>query len=54
MGLELEYGDGQTPLDEDEKEGLLIPTIATGGNWANLNNKILKRLSTIPTTQSGV
>ncbi len=29
MGLELEYIDGQTPLDEDEKEGLLIPTIAT-------------------------
>lgn len=29
MGLELDYEDGQTPLDEDEKEGLLIPTIAT-------------------------
>ena len=29
MGLELEYIDGQTPLDEDEKEGLLIPSIAT-------------------------
>jgi Fic-DOC domain mobile mystery protein B len=29
MGLNLEYIDGQTPLDEDEKEGLLIPTIAT-------------------------
>ena len=29
MGLELEYLDGQTPLDEDEKEGLLIQTIAT-------------------------
>lgn len=29
MGLELEYIDGQTPLEEDEKEGLLIPTIAT-------------------------
>ena len=29
MGLELEYMDGQTPLDEDEKDGLLIPTIAT-------------------------
>ncbi len=29
MGLSLEYNDGQTPLDEDEKEGLLIPTIAT-------------------------
>lgn len=29
MGLDLAYIDGQTPLDEDEKEGLLIPTIAT-------------------------
>ena len=29
MGLELAYDDGQTPLEEDEKEGLLIPTIAT-------------------------
>ncbi len=29
MGLVLDYGDGQTPIDEDEKEGLLIPTIAT-------------------------
>lgn len=26
MGLDLDYADGQTPLDEDEKEGLLIPT----------------------------
>ena len=31
MGLEIEYIDGQTPLDEDEKEGLLIPAIATRG-----------------------
>lgn len=29
MGLDLPYINGQTPLDEDEKEGLLIPTIAT-------------------------
>lgn len=29
MGLDLEYINGQTPLDEDEKEGLLILTIAT-------------------------
>jgi Fic-DOC domain mobile mystery protein B len=28
MGLDLEYINGQTPLDEEEKEGLLIPTIA--------------------------
>ena len=29
MGLDLDYIPGQTPLDEDEKEGLLIETIAT-------------------------
>jgi len=29
MGLDLEYINGQTPLEEDEKEGLLILTIAT-------------------------
>ncbi len=29
MGLNLDYTDGQTPLDEDEKEGLLIPSITT-------------------------
>jgi len=31
MGLDLYYIDGQTPLDEEEKDGLLIPTIATRG-----------------------
>ena len=31
MGLDIDYIDGQTPLDEDEKEGLLIPTIVTRG-----------------------
>ena len=31
MGLDLDYLDGQTPLDEDEKEALLIKTIATRG-----------------------
>lgn len=31
MGLEIEYNDGQTPLDEEEKEGLLIPSITTRG-----------------------
>lgn len=29
MGLSLDYIDGQTPLDEDEKEGLLIKSITT-------------------------
>lgn len=31
MGLDLEYIDGRTPLGEEEKDGLLIPTIATRG-----------------------
>ncbi|MRG46941.1 mobile mystery protein B [Chitinophaga sp. SYP-B3965] len=31
MGLNIEYNEGQTPLDEEEKEGLLIPTITTRG-----------------------
>jgi Fic-DOC domain mobile mystery protein B len=31
MGLEIEYIEGQTPLDEDEKEGLLIKSITTRG-----------------------
>jgi Fic-DOC domain mobile mystery protein B len=31
MGLDLNNIEGQTPLDEDEKEGLLIPTITTRG-----------------------
>lgn len=29
MGLDLAYQEGQTPLDDDEKEGLQIETIAT-------------------------
>ena len=31
MGLDLDCTDGQTPIDEEEKEGLLIPTITTRG-----------------------
>lgn len=31
MGLDVDYIDGQTPLDEEEKDRLLIPTIATHG-----------------------
>ncbi|WP_304509961.1 mobile mystery protein B [Anaerotignum sp.] len=31
MGLELQYGDGQTPLDEEEKEDLKIKSITTQG-----------------------
>ena len=31
MGLDLDYSDGQTPIDEDEKEGLRIKAITTRG-----------------------
>lgn len=31
MGLDLDYIDGQTPIDEDEKEDLLVKTISTLG-----------------------
>lgn len=31
MGLDFDFVDGQTPLDEEEIEGLLIPTITTRG-----------------------
>ncbi|MEO8231200.1 MAG: mobile mystery protein B [Ignavibacteriota bacterium] len=31
MGLELNYINGQTPLDEDEKDGLIIKTVSTLG-----------------------
>ena len=39
MGLELEYLSGQTPIDEDEKEGLLIPTITTRGELDEFEQK---------------
>ena len=45
MGLELNYIDGQTPLDEDEKEGLLIKTISTRSEldqFEQLNNEEAK------------
>ena len=29
MGLDLKYANGQTPLDEDEKEGIKIKSITT-------------------------
>lgn len=32
MGLNLDYINGQTPLDEDDKEGLKISTIMTRGD----------------------
>lgn len=39
MGLRLNYSDGQTPLDDDEKEGLLIQTITTRGELDEFEQK---------------
>lgn len=39
MGLELEYLPGQTPIDEDEKDGLLIPTVTTRGELDEFEQK---------------
>lgn len=39
MGLNIEYEDGQTPLDEDEKEGLLIPAITTRGELDEIEQR---------------
>lgn len=39
MGLEIEYEDGQTPLDEDEKDGLLNPAITTRGELDELEQR---------------
>ncbi len=39
MGLNLEYINGQTPIDENEKEGLLIPTILTRGELDEFEQK---------------
>lgn len=36
MGLDFEYIDGQTPLSEEEKEGLLIKSITTRGELDEL------------------
>jgi Fic-DOC domain mobile mystery protein B len=40
MGLiELHYENGQTPLDEDEKDGLLIPSVTTRGELDELEQR---------------
>ena len=31
MGIEFAYEEGQTPLNEEEKEGLLLKSITTNG-----------------------
>ncbi len=32
MGLDIGHNEGQTPLDEEEREGLLIPAVSTRGD----------------------
>jgi Fic-DOC domain mobile mystery protein B len=39
MGLEFEYIEGQSPLDEDEKEGLIVKTISTRGELDEFEQK---------------
>ncbi len=36
MGLDFKYMDGQSPLSEEEKEGLLIKSITTRGELDEL------------------
>lgn len=39
MGLDLDYIDGQTPLEEEEKEGLLIKSITNRGELDEFEQK---------------
>ena len=39
MGLNFDYSLGQTPLDEEESEGLKIPTISTKGELDEFEQK---------------
>jgi Fic-DOC domain mobile mystery protein B len=43
MGLEIEYTDGQTPLEEEEKEGLRIQTISTRGELDEFEQKNIEQ-----------
>ena len=45
MGLEFDYKDGQTPLDEEEKEGLKIKSITTQGELDEFEQLTLKKQS---------
>jgi RecA-family ATPase len=42
-GLEIEYIEGQTPIDEDEKEGLRIRTISTRGELYEFEQKNIEQ-----------
>ena len=44
MGLDLDYSDGQTPIDEDEKEGLRIKAITTRGELDEFEQLGVKKL----------
>ncbi|MCF8276004.1 MAG: mobile mystery protein B [Flavobacteriales bacterium] len=43
MGLKLEYHDGQTPLDETEKEGLRIASVSTHAELDELEQLNLEK-----------
>ncbi len=43
MGLKLEYHDGQTPLDESEKEGLRIASVTTHAELDELEQLNLEK-----------
>lgn len=44
MGLNLDYIDGQTPLGEEEKTGLLIPSIATRGELDEFEQQNIEKV----------
>lgn len=44
MGLNnLQYNEGQTPLDPDEKDGLLIPTVSTRGELDEVEQRNIEK-----------
>ncbi len=43
MGLILDYDNGQTPLDEDEKEELLIETLSNRGELDEFEQKNIEK-----------
>ena len=43
MGLSIEYVEGQTSLDEEQKEGLRIPSITTREELNEFEQIILRK-----------
>ena len=37
MGVNFEYSDGQTPIEEEEREGLKIKTISTKDEFVSVS-----------------